>query len=80
MGNWFSKTEETKTVENDGQVTNNVIVNDTVSVHNSEIIIMLLIITSIKLIEFIYFVYNSHNKRLRKKFIKSKLNFNQSNV
>jgi hypothetical protein len=43
MSGWFPKTEENKIVENDGQVTNSVVIENTVNVHN--IIIVILLIT-----------------------------------
>lgn len=69
MGSWFSKNEEIKkTVESTGQVNNNVIVEDSVTIHNTEIIILLYIIAIVKAIEFIVFLYNAHTKRLKRKY------------
>ncbi len=78
MGGWFSKNEESKTVETNGQITNNVVIDDTVNIHNLEIIIMLFIITVLKLIEFVCVIYNTHRRKLKKRFMKSNLNLNNS--
>jgi hypothetical protein len=76
MGGWFSKNEENKNIENDGQVTNNVVIGETVDIHNFEIIVLLYIITILKLIEFACFLYRNHTSKLKKKFIRSTLNLN----
>lgn len=76
MGGWFSKNEENKIVENDGQVTNNVIIQDTINVYSFEIIIMLLIITVLRVIEFVCIIYSNHTRNLKKKFMKSSVNLN----
>jgi hypothetical protein len=76
MGGWFSKNEENKIVENDGQVTNNVIIQDTINVYSFEIIIMLLIVTVLRVIEFVCIIYSNHTRNLKRKFMKSSVNLN----
>jgi hypothetical protein len=76
MGNWFSKNEANKINENEGQITNNVVIDDTVDVHNFEIILMLFIITILKIIEFACFTYKTHKNSLKKKYMKNKINLN----
>lgn len=68
MGGWFSSQKKVEKVENTGQVQNNVVVNDPVTIQNTEIIIMLGIITLIKIAEFIVFLYNSRKRKLKKKY------------
>jgi hypothetical protein len=78
MGGWFSKKEETKNMENGGIVTNNVVIGETVDIHNIEIIVLLYIITFLKIIEFACFAYNHHRRNLKKKFFKSNRHLDQS--
>lgn len=69
MGSWFSKNEKIqKTVEATGQVNNNIILEDSVTIHNTEIIILLYVIAVVKVCEFIVFLYNTHTKRLKRRF------------
>lgn len=59
---------ENKVVDATGNVNNNVVIQDTVAIHNVEIIGLLYIIAGIKLIEFIYFIYRQHNRSIKKKY------------
>lgn len=71
MGNWFSSNNETtKKEEGENLISNNVTVTNEspLNIHNTEILILLYIITAIKLTEFIYFVYKRHIEKQRKKF------------
>lgn len=69
MGSWFSKNEEIhKTVESTGQVNNNVIVEDSVTIHNTEIIILLYVIAIVKVFEFVVYLYSTHTKRMKRKY------------
>lgn len=64
MGTTQSK-EEVKAVDTNGNVNNNVIIEET---KHNEIFILLLIICIIKLIEVIVFLYKTHKKMLKKKY------------
>lgn len=68
MGSWFSKDE--KKVETNGEITNsnNIVIEDAVTVESREIVILLLIITIIKLIEFAIYIYNNHVRKIKKKY------------
>lgn len=69
MGSSESKnTDVHKTVETQGQVNNNVVIDHAVDVTSDEIIILLAIICAIKIIEFIYFLYSRHSKSIKKKY------------
>lgn len=70
MGSWFSSQEEkiTKTIDAAGQVNSNVIIEDTVRVHNSEIIYLLYVIAAAKILEFIMYVYSRHSKQMKRKY------------
>ncbi len=61
MGNWFSASE-TKTIESDGQVNNNVILEGSTGRFDMEMFVLTAIICAIKIFEFIYFVYKRHRK------------------
>lgn len=67
MGSTSSKDPK---VDSNGQVNNNVIIQDSVQlqIHNAEILYLLYTITVIKILEFIVFVYNSHAKRMKRKY------------
>jgi hypothetical protein len=68
MGKSNSKNVEQKTIESDGQVNNNFVIQETVDVYNKEIIVMLAVIAFLKLLEFAYFIYKEHSKMLKKRF------------
>lgn len=68
MGSTESK-EEVKTVDSNGMVNNNIVIQDQVKIHNNEIIILLYIICVIKVFEFIVFMYKFHTKSLKKKYV-----------
>lgn len=63
---WFSSNKESKT-ENTGQTQNNITVIEPVSIENWEILAMLGIICFIKVVEFLYFMYRSHTRHIKKK-------------
>lgn len=63
MGNWFSsKSEDTSGAAS----TNNVVVKNNDSKISTEI--LLLIICVLKIIEFAYFVYINHVRRIKKRY------------
>lgn len=69
MGSWFSSNEAKETkLETSGEINNNVIIQDTVTVHNNEIIILLYIIAILKMAEFIIYIYNQYMKTIKKKY------------
>lgn len=68
MGSSESKPEQ-KTVDTTGNVNNNVVigrVSGEVDVYSVEIVILLGIICAIKLIEFIYFIYQRHYHKIKR--------------
>lgn len=67
-----SETQET--IESDGQVNNNVIVQETVNIYSFEIVLLLGIIATLKLIEFIYFVYRALHNKTKKKYLRNNVN------
>lgn len=65
MGSTESKSE-TKTIDTTGNVNNNVVINDQVNIYSREITGLLAIICVLKIIEFIYFIYTKHYRRIKK--------------
>lgn len=66
MGNWFSS-NEVKSLETDGQVNNNVILEGSGARFDAEMLILTSIICGIKLFEFIIFVYKNHARYIKQK-------------
>lgn len=67
MGNWFSSSEN-KNFESDGQVNNNVIVEETSGgKFDAEILILTAIICALKIFEFIVFVYKRHTRFIKER-------------
>lgn len=60
---------DSKTAETTGTANNSVIINGQVSVFGIEIIVLLGIICALKIIEFIYFIYNKYYQRMKKRFV-----------
>lgn len=58
-----------KTIDTAGSVNNNVIISDTVNVHNNEIVTMLYVIAAVKVLELIYILYKTHNKSQKRKYL-----------
>jgi hypothetical protein len=71
FSSWFSSNDESKKVENDGEVNNNIVISESVEIYNFEIILMLLIIVTLKIIEFLFFVYKTHDRRMKRKYQKN---------
>lgn len=67
MGSSDSK-EETKTVDSNGNVNNNIVIQDPVPIHSKDISVVLYIICAIKIFELIIFLYKFHSKNLKKKY------------
>lgn len=66
MGSWFSSTE-TKSMEQEGQVNNNVILEGSGAKYETEMLILTAIICFIKMFEFLIFVYRNHAKYIKEK-------------
>lgn len=64
MGSGESKTE--KTVDTSGTVNNNVVVTADLTMEKTQILLLFLCI--LKTMEFLYFVYVSHQRKLKKKY------------
>lgn len=65
-----SESKETKAIDSNGQVNNNVVIgkiSGEVDVYSIEIVVMLGIICAIKLLEFIYFVYQRHYQKIKRR-------------
>lgn len=58
--------QEKKTVETNGSVNNNFVIEDSVQIHNKEMMVILYIICAIKIFELLLYIYKSHTKRIRK--------------
>lgn len=67
MGSTQTKDEQ-KTVDTTGQVNNNVVIQETVDVYSSEIVLLLSVIVVLKLIEFLCYVYMQHARKMKKKY------------
>lgn len=63
--------EEKKTVDSTGEVNNNVVVQETVDVYSSEMVILLSILCILKIIELGCYLYTTHNRNLKKKYSQS---------
>jgi len=68
FSSWFSSNDESAKIENDGQINNNVVIQDSVEIFNFEISLMLLIIVVLKIIEFLYFLQRIHTRKMKKKY------------
>lgn len=59
-----------KTIESSGEVNNNVVINE--PFHETSgymhLLVVLWIICAIKIIEFAFFIYNRHQKQLKKRY------------
>lgn len=56
-----------KQVDSTGTVNNNVVITEPVPIETREVLILLMIITTIKIIEFLIFLYKQHVKSVKKK-------------
>lgn len=64
----FSSDENTKAIDQTSTVNNNVSVNGEVDVYSIEIVVLLGIICALKIIEFIYFIYQRHYRNVKKRW------------
>ncbi len=69
MGKTESK-HESKAVDTNGAVNNNLVIQGEmpIQVHNMEILILLYIMCALKVLEFLYFVYTKHSRKLKKRY------------
>lgn len=73
MGNWFSSANsQRKLVESDGEVNNNVVIQEGMAPGTSnygfEIMVISAIICAVKLFEFAVFLYKNHTKLIKKSY------------
>lgn len=61
-----SSSKETQNVENSGQVQNNININKTMEVHNSENTLLLSIICGIKILEVVIYLYKAFRRGLKR--------------
>lgn len=64
---WLWGSEEQKTVENTGGVTNKVVIGGRVDIINIEMMIMIGIICGIKIFETISYIYRRHYQNVKKR-------------
>lgn len=67
MGLFSSKSED-KTIDTNGNVNNNVVVEESVNIYSFEIIALLTIICIIKIIELACYLYVRHEKKIKRKY------------
>lgn len=65
MGQTQSSSKE---IESDGEVNNNVVINEPKNNGNSQVLLVLWIICALKIIEFALYIYNRHQKSLKKRY------------
>ncbi len=66
MGSEESK--EQKTVDATGNVNNNVVIQESVPVHNFELKILIYVICVVKIVQFLFFIYKFQSKRLKRRY------------
>ena len=66
MGKTASKEE--KTIDSNGNINNNLVLEGPVDFQNSEMLLMLGIICAIKIFEAVYFVFHTYKRSLKKKY------------
>lgn len=64
-------TTNSKNADNNGEIVNNVIIEDTVNIENKQIVLLLTIIAAVKILEFLYTIYKDHRRGLRKKYLET---------
>lgn len=57
-----------KKVDSAGEVVNNITVSDKVEVQNLELLVLLYILVSLKVLELVYKIYKGHKKSLKKRY------------
>lgn len=72
MGNWFSTpNSETKTIESDGEVNNNVVIQGNPIDYGFEIMVLNAIICSLKIFELVIYLYKKHKKQVQEEHEKN---------
>lgn len=68
-----AESTETKTADNAGTVNNNVILGagERPNIYSTEIVMLLAILVILRIIEFAYFIFRTHKKNLKKKYLNS---------
>lgn len=67
---WFGDSnEDTKTVDSNGEVNNNVVIQERVDVFSAEITWMLGLLCILKLLEFGSYLYINHKRSMKKKYL-----------
>lgn len=71
MGSWFSSSKsESKTIDSNGAVNNNIVLQEdqSINIHSIELLILLGILVILRTIEFGYFICRIHQRKLKKKY------------
>lgn len=79
MGNWFSSNPN-KNIASEGQVNNNVIMENGLVSYDLEMLVLTSIICGIKIFEFVIFVYKHHSKYIKENHarkLQQNVNFNK---
>lgn len=67
---------QSKNNDNNGEIVNNLIIEDKVAIENYEITILLAILVAIKIFELAYNLYKNHRRGLRKKYLSTPAQLN----
>lgn len=71
MGNWFSTpNSETKEIESDGEVNNNVVIQGGTTDYGFEIMVLTAIVCALKVFEIAVYCYKKHTKFVKSNFEK----------
>lgn len=71
MGNWFSSNSETSVEQKVGTINNgNIIINDSLPVHNNEALILIYLILCIIITKFALKLYRLHNHRIERRILR----------
>lgn len=77
---WFGDTSsEEKVVDTTGNVNNNVVIEQSVPIHNIELGTILYIICIIKIIELLYILFKAYNKVQKKKYVRRGISMHNVN-
>lgn len=72
MGSWFSSSktnDQHKDLKSNGEIINNITIDDPVKVHDTDtIVILLCVLCALKLLSLIIYTYNTHKKYMKKKY------------
>lgn len=71
---WFGDSkEESKTIDTTGNVNNNVVIEQSVPIHNDELVNILYTILIIKIIELVYIIFKAYQRSQKKKYTKNQI-------